>query len=145
MQTNVHIIRSDVEWDPEKAISNLRKHGIDFADAVSALGDDLAVTIPDDFPDERRFVTVGMDALDRVLVAGLRLGQHRIALNDGRDPPRPVTFVVHSHHPRMAAHPRTFRVRDLGGKHGDEKGRVIANRGEGRRDQMADGAEVLRT
>jgi len=68
VQTNVHIIRSDVEWDPEKAISNLRKHGIDFADAVSALGDDLAVTIPDDSPDERRFVTVGMDALDRVLV-----------------------------------------------------------------------------
>ena len=32
------------------------------------LGDDLAVTIPDDSPDERRFVTVGMDALDRVLV-----------------------------------------------------------------------------
>ena len=37
-------------------------------DAVSALEDDLAVTIPDDLSDEERFVTVGMDALDRILV-----------------------------------------------------------------------------
>jgi uncharacterized DUF497 family protein len=57
-----------VEWDPEKALSNLRKHEIDFADAVSALEDNLAVTILDNLSDEERFVTVGMDALDRILV-----------------------------------------------------------------------------
>jgi uncharacterized protein len=64
----MHILVSDVEWDPQKALSNLRKHGVDFADAVSALEDGLAVTIPDDFPDEQRFVTMGMDALDSVLI-----------------------------------------------------------------------------
>jgi len=56
------------EWDERKALSNLRKHGIDFADAVFALEDRLAVTIPDDFADEARFVTIGTDVLRRVLV-----------------------------------------------------------------------------
>jgi uncharacterized DUF497 family protein len=64
----VHIIPSHVEWDSEKALSNVRKHGIDFADAVSALEDNLAVTIPDNLSDEERFVTVGMDVFDRILV-----------------------------------------------------------------------------
>ena len=56
------------EWDPKKATSNLRKHDIDFADAVTVFEDELALTIDDDDPDEKRFVTIGMDALARVLV-----------------------------------------------------------------------------
>src|SRR5438552_4631490 len=56
------------EWDPKKAASNLRKHDIDFADAVTAFEDELALTIDDDDPNERRFVTIGMDALARILV-----------------------------------------------------------------------------
>lgn len=57
-----------VQWDPDKATANLMKHGIDFADATTVLNDDLALTVPDDDPDEQRFVTVGMDSLGRVLV-----------------------------------------------------------------------------
>lgn len=57
-----------VEWGPNKAASNLRKHGIDFADAATVLQDELAITIEDDDPDEDRFVTIGADALGRVLV-----------------------------------------------------------------------------
>jgi hypothetical protein len=56
------------EWDPEKATSNLGKHGIDFADAVTALEDPFALTLRDDDPTEERFVTVGVDALGRLLV-----------------------------------------------------------------------------
>ncbi len=56
------------EWDERKASSNVRKHGIDFADAVHVFEDDAASTIPDEFPDEERFVTIGMDAFGRVLV-----------------------------------------------------------------------------
>ena len=56
------------EWDPEKATSNLDKHGIDFADAVTALEDPFALTVADDDPAEERFVTVGLDALGRLLV-----------------------------------------------------------------------------
>lgn len=37
----------DYEWDPRKASENLRKHGVDFADAVIALEDENALTIED--------------------------------------------------------------------------------------------------
>ena len=56
------------EWDLRKAASNLRKHKIDFADAVTVFEDESALTIDDDDPSEERFVTIGMDALGRVLV-----------------------------------------------------------------------------
>ena len=57
-----------VEWDPEKATKNLRKHRIDFSDAATVLEDDDALTIRDDDPDEDRFVTIGCDAIGRVLL-----------------------------------------------------------------------------
>lgn len=59
----------EFEWDPRKAIANLRKHGVDFADAGTVLHDEQAITIPDESSEgEDRFVTLGMDALGRVLV-----------------------------------------------------------------------------
>jgi uncharacterized DUF497 family protein len=59
----------EVEWDANKAASNLKNHGVDFADAASVLLDDMALTILDDSVDEEaRFVTLGMDALGRLLV-----------------------------------------------------------------------------
>jgi uncharacterized protein len=57
-----------VEWDPGKAAENLRKHGVDFADAVTVLNDESALTINDDEEGEDRFVTLGTDALGRLLV-----------------------------------------------------------------------------
>jgi uncharacterized DUF497 family protein len=57
-----------VEWDPEKAAENLRKHGVDFADAVAVLSDEMALTTNDDQEKEDRSVTLGMDALGRLLV-----------------------------------------------------------------------------
>ena len=35
------------EWDPAKAEENLRKHGVDFADAVPALSDPFALSRED--------------------------------------------------------------------------------------------------
>ncbi|MBI2688157.1 MAG: BrnT family toxin [Acidobacteria bacterium] len=55
------------EWDPRKAASNTRKHGIRFSDAVSVLEDDRAITLHDDGHEEERWVTVGIDALARIL------------------------------------------------------------------------------
>ena len=61
--------RAELEWDQNKASSNLKKHGVDFADAASVLLDDMALTIVDDSVDEEdRFVTLGKDALGRILV-----------------------------------------------------------------------------
>lgn len=58
----------DYQWDPDKARSNLQKHGVHFADAVTVFSDNLAITIEDEHPYEERFVTLGMDALGRILV-----------------------------------------------------------------------------
>ncbi|HHP7231849.1 MAG TPA: BrnT family toxin [Xenococcaceae cyanobacterium] len=33
------------QWDRNKALTNLNKHGINFADAVSVFSDELAITI----------------------------------------------------------------------------------------------------
>ena len=56
------------QLDKNKATSNLKKHGIEFADAVSVFSDELAITIPENRFDEERFVTIGMDAFGRILV-----------------------------------------------------------------------------
>jgi uncharacterized DUF497 family protein len=59
----------EYEWDAKKAASNLKKHRIDFADAVSVLEDDWGLTIKEHFvEDEQRFATVGLDLLGRILV-----------------------------------------------------------------------------
>lgn len=49
------------KWDERKRKSNLRKHGIDFADAESVFAG-LVLTFEDDRFDygEHRFITVGM-------------------------------------------------------------------------------------
>jgi uncharacterized DUF497 family protein len=57
------------EWDAAKAAANARKHRVDFADAVAVFDDGSAVTIPDeDAEGEERWVTMGLDAFDRLLV-----------------------------------------------------------------------------
>ena len=69
--TIVHILwtmTDDGEWDPRKAAANLKKHGVDFADAATVLHDEQAITVRDDEGDEERYVTIGMDALGNVLV-----------------------------------------------------------------------------
>ena len=58
------------EWDPNKAASNFRKHGVRFSEALKVFNDDYAITISDDESDsdEQRFVTLGMGIKGRVLV-----------------------------------------------------------------------------
>ena len=59
----------ETQWDPEKAASNVGKHGVDFADAVGVLEDEWALTVEDEYVDgEQRFATLGTDFLERVLV-----------------------------------------------------------------------------
>lgn len=57
------------QWDPNKAASNLKKHGVEFADAVGVLEDESALWREDvgEYVEER-FVAVGMDYLGRILV-----------------------------------------------------------------------------
>jgi len=74
----------EFEWDVPKAAVNARKHGVDFADAVSVLYDEFAITVPDDHADEERFATVGMDGLGRILVVVYTWRKDRIRLISAR-------------------------------------------------------------
>jgi hypothetical protein len=58
------------EWDGRKAISNLKKHGVSFDEAVTVFYDPLAATFDDagHSGDETRLVTVGYSAQGRLLV-----------------------------------------------------------------------------
>ena len=57
-----------IEFDPVKARTNLRKHGVSFSHAEQALLDPMAFTVEDpDSRGEQRFVTLGTDSLGRVL------------------------------------------------------------------------------
>ena len=56
-------------WDARKAAANLEKHGVDFADAVLALEDELGLHRVDPFSiAEERWIGLGMDGLGRLLV-----------------------------------------------------------------------------
>jgi len=59
----------EIEFDPDKAARNLRKHRISFAHAEQALRDPMGFTMEDpDAEGELRFVTLGADALGRILI-----------------------------------------------------------------------------
>lgn len=75
----------DYEWDPQKAAANLRKHGVDFADAVGAFEDPLALTVPDDRHEEARFVTVGTDFLGRLLVVAYTWRDQKLRIISARE------------------------------------------------------------
>jgi uncharacterized DUF497 family protein len=57
------------EWDPTKAAANETVHGVTFAEAVTALDDERAITREDpDSVGEQRFVTLGLSATGNLLV-----------------------------------------------------------------------------
>ncbi len=74
----------EIEWDSKKAISNLKKHGVYFADAVTILEDERAITITEDYPDEERFITIGMDFFSRILVVVYTWREIRIRIISAR-------------------------------------------------------------
>jgi len=58
-----------VVWDPRKAASNQRTHGIAFSDAEAVLFDPLALTREDTRArGEQRFVSIGEDSSGRIVV-----------------------------------------------------------------------------
>ena len=58
------------EWDPAKAIANLKKHGVSFEEAQSVFYDEFAVQFFDDEHSggEERFLLLGMSAGARMLL-----------------------------------------------------------------------------
>ena len=57
-----------ITWDPNKAEINFKKHKIRFSDAEVALFDPFAMTLEEHLvATEQRFVTVGSDAVGRII------------------------------------------------------------------------------
>ena len=74
------------EWDARKAEANLRKHKVDFADAVIALEDENALTIEDPDSNELRFKTLGMGpTLNILFVVHCERAENRIRIISARN------------------------------------------------------------
>lgn len=72
----------EFEWDPAKAAANAKKHGVDFAEAMTVFSDPLEVTIsdPDHSEGEQRFLSIGLSTSRRLVVVAYteRAGRTRI-------------------------------------------------------------------
>jgi uncharacterized DUF497 family protein len=77
------------EWDPRKAASNLRKHGVAFEEAATVFQDDLSLSgeDPDHSANEERMITFGISNRGRLLVVSHTIRQGRIRVISAR----PVT------------------------------------------------------
>lgn len=76
----------EFEWDSRKSATNLRKHGIAFPQAVTVLeNDENAITIFDEASTgEDRYLTLGNDALGRVLVVTYTTRGDRVRIISAR-------------------------------------------------------------
>ena len=57
-------------WDPKKAETNLKKHGVSFEEASTAFKEPLSLTIDDPLhsSDEERLILIGISYNNRMLV-----------------------------------------------------------------------------
>lgn len=73
------------QYDPSKAASSLKKHGVSFADAEGVFYDPLAIhQLDPDSEDEERFVAVGIGSAGTVLVVVYTLRGEEIRLISAR-------------------------------------------------------------
>ena len=64
------------EWDEQNRLSNARKHGIDFQDAIAIFAGDTVLMADDRFDyGERRFVSLGLLQGRVIVVAHTERGQ----------------------------------------------------------------------
>jgi uncharacterized DUF497 family protein len=74
----------DFSWDERKAISNLKKHGVSFAEAATVFADPLALAIEDALEPERTLL-LGMSNRQRLLlVVHVEVDESRIRIFSAR-------------------------------------------------------------
>lgn len=58
------------EWNPKKAETNFKKHGVSFEEAASIFSDPLSLTVPDTLHsgEENRFIINGLSDRQRQLI-----------------------------------------------------------------------------
>jgi len=76
----------EFEWDLKKAEANKRKHGVNFHEAATVLGDPLAITFkdPDHSIDEYRYITFGLSRFNHLLVVSHAERGNRIRIISAR-------------------------------------------------------------
>jgi uncharacterized DUF497 family protein len=75
------------EWDPRKAVSNLRKHAISFGEAVTIFNDELSITVydPDHSKEEDRYITIGLSNRARLIMVSHTDRNNRIRIISARE------------------------------------------------------------
>ena len=78
------------EWDPEKAATNLAKHGVSFPEAATVFRDPLSVTVPDPRHShgEARFAIFGVSDRGRLLAVLYTERTDRLRLISAREATR---------------------------------------------------------
>ena len=72
-------MQNEFEWDESKRLSTLKKHKIDFEDAIRIFDDRRAAHVPSRYPGEDRWLTIGdIDGLRIMVVWTLRGTTKRI-------------------------------------------------------------------
>ncbi len=76
----------EIEWDPDKAVSNHSKHGVDFEEATTCLLDPNALALEDESAEgESRWVLIGLSARASLLTVVYTLrSEDRIRLISAR-------------------------------------------------------------
>ena len=74
------------EWDPRKAVANLRKHGVSFDEAATAFGDPFGIVVDDPrhSTEEMRVALLGESESNRLLAVMFTERGDRIRLISAR-------------------------------------------------------------
>ena len=77
----------EFEWDPKKAETNLRKHGVGFQEAATVLRDPLSITMfdPDHSESEDRYVTTGQSERGRAVAVAHADRGNRVRIISARE------------------------------------------------------------
>jgi uncharacterized DUF497 family protein len=77
----------EFEWDAERAVSNVAKHGVTFPEAMTVFGDplELAIADPHHSEGEFRFLSMGRSAVGRLLVVAYTEREGRTRIINARE------------------------------------------------------------
>jgi uncharacterized DUF497 family protein len=75
------------EWNNEKAVSNLAKHGVSFEEAKTVFDDSLYIDLydPDHSEDEERYLIVGQSNQERLLIVSYTERRDSVRLISARE------------------------------------------------------------
>lgn len=79
-------MKTNFEWDPDKAEKNISKHDVDFDEASSVFDDPMFISFLDEehSSDEERYITIGLSDRGRLLLVAHAERDDRIRIISAR-------------------------------------------------------------